>query len=145
MRILLCSLCFLLFNLAASHAAEARVITENGTNILAVGIDNRDFEFIRFYLKGTNVLELKPDDLVQKDRSVLPPVVRGGSILVNSGETTKAIVFNQPMKDATYIVLATPTGATTVSIPAASKTTNGFTINLTAGINGRVDWLAINP
>lgn len=145
MKTLLCSLCLLLFN-GSVHAADGRTITEGTNVVLAIGIDSRDFDIVRFYLRGNAVLELRADDLViQTNRSVLPPVVRGGSTPVNSGETTKQIMFGQPMKDSTYIVLATPTGATTVSIPAASKTTNGFTINLTTGISGRVDWLAINP
>ena len=51
-------------------AADGRVITENGTNILAIGIDQRDFEIVRFYLKGTNVLEFRADDLSHRGRDV---------------------------------------------------------------------------
>jgi hypothetical protein len=49
--------------LPQAHAADSRVITENGTNILAVGIDSRDFTVVRFYLTGTNIMELRPDSL----------------------------------------------------------------------------------
>jgi hypothetical protein len=138
---LLCVLCVL--SRLNSSAAEGRVISDNGTNILAIGIDSRDFDVIRFYLRGTNTLEIRTDDLLQKDRSMMTAIVRGGSQLLTAPETTKAITFNKPMPDATYIVLATPQLPTTVSV--TSKTTNGFTLNLTVGIAGRVDWLAINP
>jgi hypothetical protein len=139
--LILCSLCLLLFR--SARAADARVITEGTTNVLAIGIDQRDFDVIRFYLRGTNTLEIRAEDLLQKDRSMMTAIVRGGSQLLTAPETTKAITFNKPMPDATYIVLATPQLPTTVSVTA--KTTNGFTINLTVGIAGRVDWLAINP
>lgn len=69
--------------------------------------------------------------------------IRGGSQLLNAGELTKAITFATPMKDASYIVLATPRLPTGVSW--SNPTTNGFMLNLTVGIAGRVDWLAINP
>jgi len=125
------------------NAADARIITEGTTNILAIGIDARDFDVIRFYLRGSNVMEFRQDEVLHRARSALPPVVRGGSAQVTILETTKQIAFNRPMQDASYIVLATPSAATTVSI--SGKTTNGFTLNLALGIAGRVDWLAINP
>jgi hypothetical protein len=136
------------FVIRHSLAADARVITEGGTNILAIGIDSRDYDVVRFYFRGadgkvTNQFEIRPDDLIQRDRSVLPPVLRGGSQLLTAPETTKLITFNKPMPDASYIVLLTPRAPTGVSF--SNPTTNGFTLNLTAGIAGRVDWLAINP
>ena len=54
-------------------AADGRVITEGTTNILAIGIDSRDFDTIRFYLRGSNTLELRAEDLLHKARLVLPP------------------------------------------------------------------------
>lgn len=57
------TLLLLLFTTLAGHAADSRVITENGTNILAVGIDSRDFTVVRFYLTGTNIMELRADSL----------------------------------------------------------------------------------
>ena len=50
-----------------TRAADARVITENGTNILAIGIDSRDYSVVRFYMKGTNVLELRATDMLLND------------------------------------------------------------------------------
>jgi hypothetical protein len=137
----LCVLC-VLSRLIPSALAQDRVITENGTNILAIGIDSGDFDIIRFYSRGTNRFEIRINDLIQMDRSVLPAAVRGGAAQF-TGETTKVITFNKPMPDLGYIVLATPSAATTVSVN--NRSTNGFTLNLTAGISGRVDWLAINP
>jgi hypothetical protein len=69
--------------------------------------------------------------------------IRGGSQILSAIETQKVIVFGKPMPDASYIVLATPRLPTGVSW--SNPTTNGFTLNLTVGIAGRVDWLAINP
>ena len=54
-----------------AFCADARVITENGTNILAIGIDTRDYDVIRFYLRGSNVIEFRADDIIHLDRKVL--------------------------------------------------------------------------
>ena len=62
----------LLLLLTAVHlvAVDARTITENGTNILAIGIDSRDFSVVRFYLRGTNVLELRATDMLLNDSTI---------------------------------------------------------------------------
>jgi hypothetical protein len=70
---LLCALCALLFIPLSAPAADARVITENGTNILAIGIDASDFEIVRIYFKGTNQFEIRADQILSKDRTILPP------------------------------------------------------------------------
>lgn len=67
--ILLIALC-LCASVASLNAADARVITENGTNILAIGIDSRDFSVVRFYLKGTNTLELRADQVLHREQSL---------------------------------------------------------------------------
>lgn len=65
-------LLLLLLLLTAIHlvAADARTITENGTNILAIGIDSRDYTVVRFYLKGTNTLELRATDMLLNDSTI---------------------------------------------------------------------------
>ena len=70
MKTLLLLLSAFLLQFSTGFAADARVITENGTNILAVGIDQRDFEVVRFYLKGTNTIEFRAEDIVHKGRAV---------------------------------------------------------------------------
>jgi hypothetical protein len=61
---------FLLLSAIAGHAADARVITEGATNILAIGIDSRDYSVVRFYMKGTNVLELRATDMLLNDSPI---------------------------------------------------------------------------
>lgn len=64
-----------------SSAQDARTITEGTTNILAIGIDNRDFDVIRFYLRGSNVIEFRADDVLSTRRQTFvfgppaPPVL----------------------------------------------------------------------
>ena len=62
----------ILLLLTAIHlvAVDARTITENGTNILAIGIDSRDYSVVRFYMKGTNVLELRATDMLLNDSTI---------------------------------------------------------------------------
>lgn len=64
----LCVLCVL--SRSNSPAADARVITEGGTNILAVGIDSRDFDVIRFYFAGGRTVEFSADELRHNGRAV---------------------------------------------------------------------------
>jgi hypothetical protein len=55
----------------SAFSADGRVITENGTNILCLGIDQpRSYTVVRFYLAGTNVVELRADDIVHGGRKV---------------------------------------------------------------------------
>ena len=65
---------------APARAADARVITEGGTNILAIGIDSRDYDVIRFYLRGNRVVELTADDIVHLDRKVLGSPINAGKL-----------------------------------------------------------------
>ncbi len=60
----------ILYLLPQAKAADGRVITENGTNIFAIGIDSRDFSVVRFYMQGTNVLELRAERMLIKDVAV---------------------------------------------------------------------------
>ena len=69
MREIILALCLCAFA-ANVRAADARIITENGTNILAIGIDTRDYTVVRFYMKGTNVLELRATDMLLNDSIV---------------------------------------------------------------------------
>jgi hypothetical protein len=85
----------------------------------------------------------KPTNAARRLGAFESAAVRGGSQILTALETQKAIVFGKSMPDASYIVLATPRLPTSVSW--SNPTTNGFTLNLTVGIAGRVDWLAINP
>lgn len=79
MRPLLLLLSCYLLPIAHCLAADARVITENGTNILAVGIDSRDFEVVRFYYANGRTVEFRPTDILHEGRSVAknpPPAVQ---------------------------------------------------------------------
>ena len=69
------TLTFIILLLCAplSRAADARVITEGTTNVLCIGIDSRDFDVIRFYLRGTNTLELRATQVWLKDQPINPP------------------------------------------------------------------------
>ena len=64
------ALLLLLLTACAGLAVDGRVITENGTNILAIGIDSRDYSVVRFYMKGTNVLELRATDMLLNDSTI---------------------------------------------------------------------------
>jgi hypothetical protein len=64
------TLLILLFTVINLVAVESRVITENGTNILAIGIDSRDYKVVRFYMEGTNVLELRAEQMLLKDVAI---------------------------------------------------------------------------
>lgn len=70
MRIL-CSIVLLLCGCVPGPAADARTITEGTNNILAIGIDNRDYDIIRFYLRGTNVVEIRADQLLHRDQALV--------------------------------------------------------------------------
>lgn len=64
------TLIILLLTAVFGLAVDGRVITENGTNILAIGIDTRDYTVVRFYMKGTNVLELRATDMLLNDSAI---------------------------------------------------------------------------
>ena len=84
------------------RAADARVITEGTTNILAIGIDSRDFDVIRFYLKGTNTLELRATQVWLKDQPVNTPkpdaktALEREAILTALSLSTNVTVLNSP-------------------------------------------------
>lgn len=64
------TLILLLLTACSGLAVDGRVITENGTNILCIGIDTRDYSVVRFYMKGTNVLELRATDMLLRDSTI---------------------------------------------------------------------------
>lgn len=74
--------------------------------------------------------------------SSVVPVKRGqaGSVSVAVVDTSKAITFATPMEGTNYAILLSPSAGTTLSWSA--KATTGFTITISVGLNGRIDWLA---
>ena len=81
------------------RAGTWRIITEDGTNILAIGIDNRDFYVVRFYFQGTNQFEIRADQILAKDRLVLPPkpppalLAERDALLDSISRSTNAVDF----------------------------------------------------
>lgn len=65
---------------------------------------------------------------------------RAGSESVELLDTIIPITFSHPMSDTNYVILMSPSAVT--SLRFSAKTETGFTINLSAGIDGHLDWFA---
>ena len=68
---------------------------------------------------------------------------RAGTVSVGVADTFKTVTFSIPMAGTNYIVIMSASGI--VPLGYSSKTPNGFTINMAAGLSGAVDWIAIPP
>lgn len=62
-----------------------------------------------------------------------------GSAALSIVELSKDVLFAQPMATTNYSVDATATGSVCI---VTNKTTNGFTVLLSIGINGTLNWSA---
>jgi len=69
------------------------------------------------------------------------PSVRSGSVGLTALETSHPVLFSSPLLDTNYVIHLSPSLLTTAFW--SSKATDGFTLNLTIGITGRVDYTAI--
>jgi hypothetical protein len=74
---------------------------------------------------------------------VLGKAVRTGSITVTALELTKAITFASNMPSVSFKVFFAPEGNLAAILWATSKATTGFTLNLSVGVAGTIDWLAV--
>lgn len=68
------------------------------------------------------------------------PDTRAGSVALTALEVSKSVVFDRAMSDTNYVLTFAPGVASLLSW--SSKTVSGFTLNLSVGITGRVDYLA---
>jgi len=65
--------------------------------------------------------------------------IRAASVDI-SGQTTVQVVFDSPLPDADYVLAISPSKPAGLSWE--NKTANGFTLKLSSGINGQVDYIA---
>lgn len=68
---------------------------------------------------------------------------RSGTVTVGVLDLTKAVTFSKAMPDTSYQVLFQPTSNLAVTLFASSKTTSGFTLNLSTGVVGTISYFAI--
>jgi hypothetical protein len=68
---------------------------------------------------------------------------RSGAVAVTALDTTKAVVFSAPLGSANYTVLFERGSAAAAALWVTSKTTAGFTINLSVGVVDTLRYVAI--
>ena len=73
----------------------------------------------------------------------LAKAVRTGTVSVIITDTTKSITFSSSMPSANYRVFLSLESNLAVVLWPTSKTSSGFTLNLSVGVSGSVAWLAI--
>lgn len=66
-----------------------------------------------------------------------------GSFSVTILETSKVITFATAMPDANYQVYLQPLGVVSASFYPSNLTPDGFTVNLSAGVNASFAYLAV--
>jgi hypothetical protein len=71
------------------------------------------------------------------------PAVRTGTVTVVLTDLTKAVAFTKAMPSANYRLMLQPAGNLAVTLWGTAKTTAGFTINLSVGVNGTIDYIAV--
>lgn len=69
--------------------------------------------------------------------------VRVGSVSVIITDLTKAVAFGTAAPNANYKVFLQVEGSLAVVLWATSKTTAGFTLNLSVGVVGDISYLAV--
>ncbi len=69
--------------------------------------------------------------------------IRAGSVALTSGQTSKAVAFAQAMPSAGYEVVLQPRSGLSVSLWPSALTANGFTINVSLGVNATVSYIAV--
>lgn len=67
---------------------------------------------------------------------------RAGSATVAVIDATKAVTFGVVMPSTNYQVVTQPNGLATV-VTITSKTTSGFTLNMSVGVNGNIGYIAV--
>lgn len=69
--------------------------------------------------------------------------IRTGSVAVTALETTKAVTFSSAMPTASYTVFFERGGAVASVLNPSSKTTAGFTMNVSVGLVETINYVAI--
>lgn len=69
--------------------------------------------------------------------------IRTGTIAVTTLDTSKAVTFATPMPSTNYRIAFQSQTGIAANLGYSGKTVNGFTLNLSVGVNATVDYLAV--
>lgn len=70
--------------------------------------------------------------------------IRTGSVSVSISDLSKDITFSTPLPSSSYRVILQVEGSLVVTLWPTSKTTTGFTLNLSVGVSGTISYVAVS-
>ncbi len=77
------------------------------------------------------------------DHDAAHPPIRVGRVTTTILDTAIAVLFSSPMPDADYEVVVQAKSNVSVTTFPSAPTTDGFTLNLSAGVNATFSYFAI--